>query len=103
PHTVHVPTDNFALRMIGVSAFALDDIARYCQFVLAFYIIATPAMTAAATFTEGRERVPLSPLLTGDYIWKPEISPAGPVVIIVAFLSKSFMFTGTAFGLAVQR
>ena len=79
-----MPTDNFALRMIGVSAFALDDIARYCQFVLAFYIIATPAMTAAATFTEGRERVPLSPLLTGDYIWKPEISPAGPVVIIVS-------------------
>ena len=38
----------------------------------------------AAGFTRGRETAPLSPeFKTGDYVWKPEASPAGPVVIIV--------------------
>lgn len=39
----------------------------------------------AAGFTRGRETAPLSPeFKTGDYVWKPEASPAGPVVIIVS-------------------
>jgi hypothetical protein len=36
-------------------------------------------------FTKGREIAPLTPKFKpGDYVWKPEVSPAGPVVIIVS-------------------
>jgi len=38
----------------------------------------------AETFTKGRDVPPFSSLQNGDYIWKPEISPAGPVLIIVS-------------------
>lgn len=39
----------------------------------------------AAGFTQGREIAPLTPKFTpGDYVWKPEASPAGPVVVIVS-------------------
>jgi len=38
----------------------------------------------AATFTQGRAQPPFSALGTGDYVWEPEISPTGPVVIIVS-------------------
>lgn len=39
----------------------------------------------AAGFTRGRETAPLSPeFKPGDYVWKPEASPAGPVVIIAS-------------------
>ena len=39
----------------------------------------------AASFTKGREIAPLTPeFKPGDYVWKPEVSPAGPVVIIVS-------------------
>jgi len=37
----------------------------------------------AESFTEGRDVPPFSNLQNGDYIWKPEISPVGPVLIIV--------------------
>ncbi|HWC17013.1 MAG TPA: L,D-transpeptidase family protein, partial [Terriglobales bacterium] len=43
-----------------------------------------PCRTTAATFTQGRSQEPFSPLGTGDYVWEPEVSPAGPVVIIVS-------------------
>jgi len=39
----------------------------------------------AENFTKGSEQKPLTPeLKTGDYVWKPEVSPTGPVVIIVS-------------------
>jgi hypothetical protein len=38
----------------------------------------------AETVTEGRDVPPFSTLENGDYIWKPEISPVGPVLIIVS-------------------
>jgi hypothetical protein len=39
----------------------------------------------AASFTKGREVAPMpKQLKPGDYVWHPEISPAGPVVIIVS-------------------
>src|SRR5229473_1933368 len=35
--------------------------------------------------TKGREVAPLTPALKpGDYVWRPEVSPAGPVVILVS-------------------
>ena len=40
--------------------------------------------TTAATFTQGRAQPPFSALGTGDYVWEPEVSPTGPVVIIVS-------------------
>ena len=38
----------------------------------------------AENLTEGRDVAPFSVLQNGDYIWKPEISPSGPVLIIVS-------------------
>jgi hypothetical protein len=38
----------------------------------------------AENFTDGRDSAPFSVLQNGDYIWKPEISPAGPVLILVS-------------------
>jgi hypothetical protein len=45
----------------------------------------TAATVSAASFTKGREIAPLSKgFKPGDFVWKPEVSPAGPVVIIVS-------------------
>jgi hypothetical protein len=47
--------------------------------------IALAPLLRAESFTQGREEKPFTPeLIAGDYIWKPEVSPAGPVVIIVS-------------------
>lgn len=44
----------------------------------------------AAGITKGREIAPLTPRFKpGDYVWKPEISPAGPVVIVVSIPQQS--------------
>ncbi len=44
-----------------------------------------PLSIAHAAFTKGRAIAPLTPeFKAGDYVWKPEASPAGPVVIIVS-------------------
>ena len=44
----------------------------------------------AAGFTKGREIAPLTPKFRpGDYVWKPEVSPAGPVVIVVSIPQQS--------------
>lgn len=43
----------------------------------------------AETITKGQEQRPLvSELKVGDYVWKPEVSPAGPVVIIVSLAEQ---------------
>lgn len=40
---------------------------------------------SSGSFTKGKERAPFTPdLQAGDYVWKPDISPAGPVVIVVS-------------------
>jgi hypothetical protein len=47
---------------------------------------------SAAGFTKGREVTPLSPQFKpGDYVWKPAVSPAGPVVIIVSIPQQSML------------
>jgi hypothetical protein len=39
----------------------------------------------AENFTQGDEQKPFTPdLKAGDYVWKPEASPAGPVFVIVS-------------------
>src|SRR6202045_3173475 len=49
------------------------------------FIIAGVPHADGEKFTSGTEQAPLTPTLkTGDYVWKPAVSPAGPVVIIVS-------------------
>jgi hypothetical protein len=42
-------------------------------------------LSRAANFTKGRAVAPFTPeFKPGDYIWDLEVSPAGPVVVIVS-------------------
>jgi hypothetical protein len=52
------------------------------------------APDARAGFTKGRDVAPLTrEFKPGDYMWKPEASPAGPVVIIVSIPEQTmFVF-----------
>jgi L,D-transpeptidase catalytic domain len=56
--------------------------------VFAFIVAVSLSLAYSAmgeTVTKGTERKPFVPeLKVGDYVWKPEISPAGPVVMIVS-------------------
>lgn len=57
--------------------------------------------SAASNFTKGREIAPLTPeFKPGDYVWKPEVSPAGPVVVIVSVPQQTMMVyrNGVAIG-----
>ena len=52
-------------------------------------LVLTAASTAFSAVvpghTKGREVVPFTPeFKPGDYVWKPEVSPAGPVVVVVS-------------------
>ncbi len=40
---------------------------------------------SSGSFTKGNERAPFTPdLKAGDYVWHPEVSPSGPVVVVVS-------------------
>src|SRR5579862_2208387 len=56
------------------------------QLALLIILILTTSLTAnGAGHTKGRAVEPFTPeFKPGDYVWHPEISPAGPVVIIVS-------------------
>ena len=44
-----------------------------------------PLLADAANFTKGKEVAPFpEEFKPGDYIWHPEISPAGPVVLVIS-------------------
>jgi hypothetical protein len=48
-------------------------------------LLLTGPQARAAGFTQGREVAPFpKEFKPGDYVWHPEISPAGPVVILVS-------------------
>ena len=48
------------------------------------FLFVTPESHAQA-HTKGRPVAPLTPTLKpGDYVWHPEVSPAGPVVVLVS-------------------
>ena len=48
-------------------------------------LFAAPRQAYAQAHTKGRQVAPLSPnLKPGDYTWHPELSPVGPVVILVS-------------------
>lgn len=51
----------------------------------AILLTAASSTLAASGHTKGREVAPFtSNFKPGDYVWKPEVSPAGPVVLIVS-------------------
>ena len=55
-----------------------------------FFIVVGAPHADAEKFTSGTEQAPLTPtLMTGDYVWKPAASPAGPVVIIVSIQEQT--------------
>jgi hypothetical protein len=58
--------------------------ARFCLLCTVLLLSSISPRTTAATFTQGRAQPPFSALGTGDYVWEPEVSPTGPVVIIVS-------------------
>jgi len=52
---------------------------------LLFLTVASTGFAVVPGHTKGREVVPFTPeFKTGDYVWKPEVSPAGPVLIVVS-------------------
>jgi hypothetical protein len=58
--------------------------------MVALYAVLIASTAGAADFTKGREIAPLSrEFKPGDYVWKPEVSPAGPVVVIVSIPEQS--------------
>jgi hypothetical protein len=53
--------------------------------LLLVLILAASLTASAAGHTKGRAIQPFTPeLKPGDYVWRPQISPAGPVVVIVS-------------------
>jgi hypothetical protein len=47
--------------------------------------LSIPTTSYAEAHTKGREVDPLTPTLKpGDYVWHPEVAPAGPVIILVS-------------------
>jgi hypothetical protein len=77
--------------------------------IVALALIGLP-FAHAANFTKGRSVKPFTPdLKPGDYLWHPEVSPAGPVVVLVSLpdqvmyvyrngvrIGRSTVSTGTA-------
>ena len=53
--------------------------------VSVFILLLAPPLAGAANFTKGKEVAPFpKELKPGDYVWHPEISPTGPVVVVIS-------------------
>jgi L,D-transpeptidase catalytic domain len=60
---------------------------KYFAFVAmaAASLLVAAAPDGSASHTKGRQVTPFTPTLkAGDYVWHPEASPAGPVVVLVS-------------------
>ena len=56
---------------------------------LVFGFLTLPPVRAEE-FTKGQPVAPFTPLIKpGDYVWHPEVSPAGPVVIIISLSEQA--------------
>ena len=65
--------------------------------VSVFVALLAPALAAASNFTKGKEVAPFpEEFKPGDYVWHPEISPAGPVVVVVSLPDQELYVFGTA-------
>ena len=52
---------------------------------VALALLSMPSTGYSQAHTKGREVAPLTSVLKpGDYVWHPEVSPAGPVVVLVS-------------------
>jgi hypothetical protein len=67
---------------------------RCFLFVLALCVPCNVLPVSAAGFTQGQAQAPFAALEPDDYVWKPEISASGPVVIIVS-IPEQTLCTGT--------
>ena len=47
-------------------------------------LLVRPPAFGVSGYTKGRQVAPFSKFKPGDYVWHPEISPSGPVVILVS-------------------
>ena len=67
------------------AAPSIHRLSRRQFSLLVALILTTPLIARAAGHTKGRAVQPFtSEFKPGDYLWHPEISPAGPVVVIVS-------------------
>ncbi len=66
-------------------AVGCRSVIRRRLIVALFVWLLAPPLADAANFTKGKEVAPFpKELKAGDYVWHPEISPAGPVVIVIS-------------------
>lgn len=63
-------------------------------FFCSILLLALTNQVNAASLPKGREQEPMAPIVNpGDYVWKPEASPSGPVVIVVSLaLQKLYVY-----------
>jgi L,D-transpeptidase catalytic domain len=60
-------------------------VIRRCLIASVFILLLAPQLADAANFTKGKKVAPFpKEFKPGDYIWHPEISPAGPVVVVIS-------------------
>ena len=70
--------------------FSVWNVLTLKTLMVALCVVRLTVPADAADFTKGREIAPLpAEFKPGDYVWKPEVSPAGPVVVIVSIPEQS--------------
>src|SRR5450432_2767297 len=86
------------------------NLARHVSVIVIVLILMGVPPARASNFTKGRAVAPFAGnLKSGDYLWHPEVSPVGPVVIVVSLpdqliyvyrngvrIGRSTVSTGTA-------
>ncbi|HXM27817.1 MAG TPA: hypothetical protein VN957_17465 [Chthoniobacterales bacterium] len=64
----------------------------------------TPAESYAQAHTKGTPVVPFTATLKpGNYVWHPEVSPAGPVVVLVSLPDQILYAIATGWVSGAQR
>jgi L,D-transpeptidase catalytic domain len=68
-----------------VDEYVISNSMKWQLTLIVFLVVAPSLIASAAGHTKGRAVQQLtSEFKNGEYVWHPEISPAGPVVIIVS-------------------
>ena len=60
------------------------EMKRRRWFLIVSVLLVGAGITSAEYFTPGQDVKPYSDLKTGEYVWVPNISPTGPVVLVVS-------------------
>jgi hypothetical protein len=70
---------------LGLRGIEIEVLPALATLAVVVFTLARPLTANASGHTKGRAVQPFtSEFKPGDYVWHPEISPAGPVVIIVS-------------------